>query len=106
MNKMCNDVDKNTGPKVICEGANNKTCANNSWCGWTGAGGGIHLCVAKMSNPTINCSMPGCTLLHEGGHSVGGVKNDTKPSGDNRSYAIEKCAGCPVPSNRPLPLGY
>ena len=102
---MCDDIDKKSGPKVICEDASNNNCNGND-CAWTGPAGGIHVCVNKMNDPTINCSMPGCTLLHEGGHSVGGVGGDAKLGGDNRSYAIEKCAGCVVPENRKLPPGY
>jgi RHS repeat-associated protein len=106
LSKMCDEIDKNTGPKVVCEDSSNKDCAQNNWCAWTGALGGIHVCVGKMNDPTISCSMPGCSLLHEGGHSVGGVGDDTKPTGDNRSYAIEKCVGCAVPDGRKLPPGY
>ncbi len=106
MSKMCDDIDKNSGPKVTCEDSSNKDCSQKGWCAWTGPLGGIHVCVDKMNDPTTSCSLPGCSLLHEGGHSVGGVGNDTKPSGDNRSYAIGKCAGCPVPPDRKLPPGY
>jgi hypothetical protein len=104
MDQACNNAMNNAGPKVICED-NNKWCAAKKGCAWTGGAGGIHVCINQINDPT-SCSEVGCTLLHEAGHSVGGVKDDTSMAGDNRSYAIAKCAGCTVDPKRQLPPGY
>jgi RHS repeat-associated protein len=108
MQKMCDEIDKNTGPMVVCEDAStDKDCKNRTMCGWQRAGK-IHICVDLMQDTTISCSLPGCTLLHEAGHQVGGVGDDSPPKRKHpEAYAIEKCAGCPdPPKGVVLPPGY
>lgn len=108
MQKLCDEIDKNTGPMVVCDDAStDKDCKNRTMCGWERFGK-IHICVDLMQDPTISCSLPGCTLLHEAAHAVGGVGNDSEPKYKHpEAYAIAKCAGCPdPPKGVVLPPGY
>jgi hypothetical protein len=104
MNDFC---DQKTNPRVHCEDTSTaRDCGPpKNYCGWTGPLGGIHICANQMNNPGCGGDT-GCTLLHEGCHSVGGVGQDDQPTGDNRAYAIQKCAGCTAPTNRQYPPGY
>ena len=108
MNKACANAMNNAGPKVECED-NEKGCTAKEYCARTGPLGTIHVCMNVTIDLTTSCSKLGCVLLHEAAHSVGGVGGDVPPSGknsDNRGYAIEKCAGCPVDAAIPMPPTY
>jgi len=92
-----------TGPEVVCESSGSGDCTTRpgsgglTRCGYTDPGNGtIHLCLDNMGSGK-GCS-PGCALIHELAHSVGGVGSDDggflkKP--DHRAYDIQQCAGCP-----------
>jgi hypothetical protein len=105
LNKFCED-DNSRNVTIRCDDASsNGACKNTGTCGNSAEFSFvIHLCMNNFQ--TGVCKDFGCTTLHEAGHAIGGVGDDTAINGDNRAYAIEKCAGCPVDPQRPLPQGY
>jgi hypothetical protein len=97
-------------PTIYCDTSSTYSKCDGTRCGRTDVLGNVRLCMDQIQKDP-NCGGLGCTLIHESGHAVGGVGEDPVPppasgKGDYRSYAIEKCMGCPIPANLPLPKGY
>ncbi len=104
MQAFCDDTNSRN-VTIRCDNASsNPDCKNPDTGGRSGAGSYvIHVCMDNIRNGKADI---GCVVLHEAGHAVGGVGGDEAINGNNDSYAIEKCAGCPVDPKRPMPPTY
>jgi RHS repeat-associated protein len=94
MNRMCDDKAGPDEMTFVCEDANtNPLCETRDGYSYPGSRTS-HICF-PLSNGSGGA---GCVALHEAGHAVGGVGDDTKPKAkgyDSRAYDVADCAGCP-----------